>query len=97
MISLFMNLLIVFSTNRFIYKMSENGECLKLAQPKVTSTDVLFCPTNSTKAKHIQFSVLPNKSKQQIPTFETLQPKLLLKIIIIIISLVTKRHFLLIS
>lgn len=90
MISLFINLLIVFSTNRFIYKMSENGECLKLAQPKVTSTDVLFCPTNSTKAKHIQFSVLPNKSKQQIPT-------VLLKIIIIIISLVTKRHFLLIS
>lgn len=40
-------------------------------KPKVTSSDVLFCPTNSLKPKYIQFTCIYDKEKLQASHFRS--------------------------
>ncbi len=35
-------------------------------EPKMTSTNVLFCPTNSLKPNNIKFIVMSNQEKEEI-------------------------------
>ncbi len=58
---------IVFLLNK--YKNSEKN----FAEPKVLSLRVLFFPTNTQKSKHIQFSLIYVKEKQQILPFGQLE------------------------
>lgn len=41
-----------------------------ILEPKVTSTNALFCPTNSSKPKNIQLTTMSDPEKQDIVTFE---------------------------
>ncbi len=54
--------------------MSENSEKMVSPQLKIMSSNVLFCPSNSPKPKDVLFIILHDKEKQQILTFENLEP-----------------------
>lgn len=41
------------------YKTVRNA-CYNIPKPKVTSSKVLFCPTNISKPKNIQFTIMLN-------------------------------------
>lgn len=47
------------------------GKALRMA---LISSDVLFCPTNSPKAKETQFIMLQNQEKQTILALVKLEP-----------------------
>ncbi len=70
--------MIIFLINRLpvqsikCQKIVKNA-CYTFPQPKMTSSDVLFCLTDSPESKNIQFTIISDKEKQQIITFEPLE------------------------
>lgn len=66
--SLLSGLPIIFLIHCLFYKMSEDSENIICGSPgsKLTSLNVIICPTSSPNPKDSQFAIMKNSVKQQI-------------------------------
>ncbi len=65
----------VNGSSSFVYQKEMKNVNHNFPEPKVTSSNVLFCPTHSVKNKDIQFIMTEKTEKQQILIFEKLEPE----------------------